>query len=46
MGSILIGDRKSVKPMTEIITEGINVDKVKNELLKEDFDLKKLLSKK
>lgn len=46
VGSILIGDRKSVKPMTEIITEGINVDKVKNELLKEDFDLKKLLSKK
>ncbi|MEM3586736.1 MAG: FAD-dependent oxidoreductase [Candidatus Jordarchaeaceae archaeon] len=45
VGSILIGDRKSFKPMTEIITEGITVEEVKNELLKENFDLKKLLPK-
>lgn len=46
VGSILIGDRKSFKPITDIITEGINVEEAKNELLKEDFDLKKLLPKK
>jgi nitrite reductase (NADH) large subunit len=46
VGSILIGDRKSVKPITEIITEGISVEEVKNELLKEDFNLKKILTKK
>nr|MDO8081392.1 FAD-dependent oxidoreductase [Candidatus Freyarchaeota archaeon] len=45
VGSILIGDRKSVKPMTEIITEGINVEEVKNELLEDDFNLKQFLEK-
>ncbi len=41
LGSIIIGERKSIKPMTDIIKEGVNVEKVKHELLKEDFDLKK-----
>ncbi|MBW1933486.1 MAG: FAD-dependent oxidoreductase, partial [Candidatus Freyarchaeota archaeon] len=41
VGAILIGDRKSVKPLTEIIRQEVNVEKVKHNLLDEDFDIKK-----
>ncbi|MGQ9721186.1 MAG: NAD(P)/FAD-dependent oxidoreductase [Candidatus Jordarchaeum sp.] len=46
VGSIIIGERKSVKPISDIIKEGVNVEKIKHELLKEDFDLKKLAESK
>ncbi|MBS7268116.1 MAG: NAD(P)/FAD-dependent oxidoreductase [Candidatus Freyarchaeota archaeon] len=45
VGAIIIGDRKSAKPMTEIIKEEINVEKVKNIILEEEYDLNQLLKK-
>lgn len=46
VGSIIIGERKSVKPMTDIIKEEVNVEEVKHDLLKDDFDLKKFIEDK
>lgn len=45
VGAIIIGDRKSAKPMTDIIKEEVNVEKVKNKILQEGFDLNQLLKK-
>ncbi|MFB0562690.1 MAG: NAD(P)/FAD-dependent oxidoreductase [Candidatus Lokiarchaeia archaeon] len=46
VGAIIIGERKSVKPMTDIIKEGINVEEIKHVLLKDDFNLKKFVENK
>nr|MDO8076835.1 FAD-dependent oxidoreductase [Candidatus Freyarchaeota archaeon] len=46
VGGILIGDRKSVKPLTEIIRRKVDVEKVKHKLLDEGFDFKRLVTKK
>jgi len=46
VGSIIIGERKSAKPMAEIIKQEINVEKVKNKILQEEFDLNQLLKNK
>lgn len=45
VGAIIIGDRKSAKPMTDIIKEEINVEKVKNKILEKEYDLNQLLKK-
>jgi nitrite reductase (NADH) large subunit len=45
VGAVLIGDRKIVKPMTDIISKGINVEDVKQEILKEDFDFNQFIAK-
>jgi nitrite reductase (NADH) large subunit len=46
VGSIIIGERKSAKPIAEIIKQEINVEKVKNKILQEEFDLNQLLKNK
>ncbi len=41
IGAIWLGDRKNILEITKIIKNKINVEKFKDDLLKEEFDLKK-----
>lgn len=46
LGAILLGDRKDVLVWNKIITQGIDIGRYKESLLKDNFDLSKVLSNK
>ena len=44
VGAILLNDKERVRPITQLIEQGVDVSAYADRLLDDDFDLKKSLS--